>query len=99
MTGRETKMVPPIFLQPFNLLCQRYDFQLTVRLKDHPEYESIEALVMDRPGETPLIRVLIHLRDQSRVEHLNDEGLIRAHQASGRTQKAVYSPFFLPWKR
>ncbi len=85
-------MIPPLLIQPFNLVLQRYDYYLSTILKGHPEYDSIQALVMKRPNGPPLIRAVINRRDGSRIEHLNHEGIIRAHQASGRPQEVVYSP-------
>ena len=44
-------MVPPILIQPFNLVLQRYNYYFSIHPEDHPECDSIQVLVKELPGD------------------------------------------------
>ncbi|MZP30098.1 hypothetical protein GTO91_10305 [Heliobacterium undosum] len=78
-----TEQLQGLLLQPFSFVYHRSDVHVMVYMRDHPKYESLEAMIRLREGSDPLIRAIITLHDQSQVDHVNDERVVEQRQREG----------------
>jgi len=60
------------FAQPFLMIFSRSEPQVIAFLQDHPRYAAVEAFVTERPGQEPLIRVVLTFHDGFQIDHVND---------------------------
>ncbi|ABZ85153.1 hypothetical protein HM1_2624 [Heliomicrobium modesticaldum Ice1] len=79
-----------LLLQPFSFLYHRYDVHVMVYLRGHPEYESLEAMILLREGSDPLIWAIITLHDQSQVDHVNDERVVQQLKREGLKREIYF---------
>lgn len=63
---------PIKLVQPFQMRLERYDAQVIAFLSEHPTYDAVEAFYQERPGQPPLIRAIVTLRDGFQIDHIND---------------------------
>jgi len=76
------------FLQPFSLIFNRYDIHVMLYLKDHPEYEAVEAMIQES-NDNPLIRVILTKHDQIQIDYTNDRNLF-ARIISEKIKRETY---------
>ncbi|MBM7868369.1 hypothetical protein GTO89_05130 [Heliobacterium gestii] len=81
-----------LLLQPFSFVFHRYDAHVMVYLREHPKYESLEAMIRLREGSPPLIRAIITLHDQSQIDHVNDERVVQQLQREGLKREMHFRP-------
>ncbi|MCX7922085.1 MAG: hypothetical protein N3B21_08760 [Clostridia bacterium] len=85
-------IVNNLIVQPFPILFNRNDYHVMLYLKDHPEYESIEAMIRECSSGKPYIRAIITLHDQSQIDHINAAETVIALESRNEPRKTVYSP-------
>lgn len=69
MANKSASVLPRLF----NLSFHYYDAHVMLYLKEHPEYEAVEAMIALRAGKEPFIRAIITRHDQTQIDYLNDK--------------------------
>src|SRR5437667_3855801 len=70
-------LLPPDVLQPFLLRFRRDDLHVMAFFAGHPDYEAVEAMIQNRENGRSSIRAILTRHDQTQIDHVNDEMLLR----------------------
>ncbi len=79
-------------LQPFPVHFDCHDYHIMFYMKNHPEYESAEAMINTGGDGKHLIRAILTMHDGSQVDHINDWAAVEGHTAQRKKRKTIYSP-------
>ena len=60
-----------VLIQPFLVDFQYYDYHVMLYLKKHPEYKTIEAMIKKTKKGSSLIKIVITLHNQSKIDLIN----------------------------
>lgn len=80
-----------IIVQPFPIHFNCNDYHIILFLKDHPEYEAVEAMIKES-GDGPFIRAIITCHDQSQIDHINNYETVKMLKNKRRNRKVCYTP-------
>ncbi|NIK46674.1 hypothetical protein [Variibacter gotjawalensis] len=62
----------------------RDDIHVMVYMDGHPEFEAVEAMIRFVNDESPIVRAIVTLHDQSQIDHTNDTSVRDATSVGGR---------------
>lgn len=79
-------------LQPFQLVFEPDDVHAMLYFEQHPTYESVEAMIRERPGLEPRIRVIFTRHDQTQVDYFNDEAVAALKRSRNPERDTYYTP-------
>lgn len=68
--------LPPDVIQPFLLRFRRDDLHVMAFFTGHPEYEAVEAMILNREDGRYSVRAILTRHDQTQIDHVNDEMLV-----------------------
>jgi hypothetical protein len=77
-------LLPPGVVQPFFVRYRRDDLHVMALVEGHAQYEAVEAMVQNRPGEGYAIRAIITRHDQIQIDHINDDELMAEMRGADR---------------
>lgn len=83
-----------IFLQPFSLLYEYNDYHVMLYVKDHPEYEAVEAMIRENGEGIPRIRVIVTRQNQTQIDYVNFKNPMERGQNPAIKRETYYSEIF-----
>jgi len=81
-----------MFIQPFPLYFDCNDYHVMLYFKNHPEYESVEAMIQEQNEGDPFIRIIITRLDQTQVDHINNQEYVDRLKIKKRKREFYYTP-------
>lgn len=84
-----------IIIQPFPIHFDRNDYHVILFLKNHPEYEAIEAMIRkNENNKNPYIRAIITHLDKSQVDFINDKNIVEIIKNRRIKREIHYTPIY-----
>ena len=71
-------------VNPFDMRYVRDDLHIIAFFTGHPTYEAVEAMISYGSNGMPTTRAILTRHDQTQIDHINDQQLFAAANASGR---------------
>jgi hypothetical protein len=84
MTRGPLLLMPPGIVQPLALRFRRDDLHVMAFFEGHPEYEAVEAMIRLKAGGVNSIRAILTRRNQSQIDHINDDALLASFRGTSR---------------
>lgn len=69
-----------IKIQPLPTFYDCNDYHVILFLEDHPEYESVEAMIKEDDEGGAVVRAIITLLDKTQIDHTNDLELLKLYK-------------------
>jgi len=88
-----------LILQPFPIRFDYYDRHVMLFFENHPEYESIEAMIKEDENGKTNIRAIITLRDQTQVDHISSPSALKIANAGTENGRTYYTPIRYKFRR
>lgn len=79
-------------IQPLSIRYDCYSRHFIFYLKNHPEYEAVEALVKENNKGDPYIRAIVTRLDKTQIDHINDFDAAQILISKKRNREVCFSP-------
>ena len=86
------KQLGETIIQPFPIHYDCHDYHVIAFIKDHPEYEAVEAMINEKGDGSAFIRAILTCHDKVQTDYINDSAVVERLKNKRRERKVVYTP-------